>query len=161
MTFIHNRAEVTDNVTLGKNCWVSAFAVVNANEGFIEIGDNCSVQESCVIHGKGVRIGNNVTIGHGAVIHGAKIGSNVIVGIHATVLDGAEIGDNCINFLCRRPFERINHYEKLHKVFIYRRGCGLQYKDLASPDGFHYLNSCFHIWEAVNDNLPEREFCVL
>ena len=96
MTFIHNRAEVTDNVTLGKNCWVSAFAVVNANEGFIEIGDNCSVQESCVIHGKGVRIGNNVTIGHGAVIHGAKIGSNVIVGIHATVLDGAEIGDNCI-----------------------------------------------------------------
>src|SRR3989338_2318730 len=96
MTFIHPKAEVTEGVKLGKNCWVSAFAAINANEGEIKIGDNCSIQESCVIHGIGVSIGNNVTVGHGAIVHGAKIGNNVIVGMHATVLDNAEIGDWCI-----------------------------------------------------------------
>ncbi len=37
-----------------------------------------------------------MTIGHGAVIHGAKIGSNVLIGMNSTILDGVEIADWCI-----------------------------------------------------------------
>jgi carbonic anhydrase/acetyltransferase-like protein (isoleucine patch superfamily) len=41
-------------------------------------------------------IGSNVTIGHGSMIHGAKIGSNVLIGMH-TVLDRlSEVEDFCI-----------------------------------------------------------------
>ncbi|MFH1447489.1 MAG: gamma carbonic anhydrase family protein [Candidatus Micrarchaeota archaeon] len=96
MSFIHPKAEVHENAKLGKNVYVSAFAVINANEGRITIGDNVSIQECCVLHGKEVVIGNNVTVGHGAIVHGAKIGNNVLVGMNATVLDCAEIGDWCI-----------------------------------------------------------------
>jgi len=38
-------------------------------------------------------MGNNVTIGHGAIIHGAKIGNNVLIGINSTILDGVQIDD--------------------------------------------------------------------
>ncbi len=96
MKFIHPKAEVDSKAKLGENVYVGAFAVVNANEGEIEIGDNSSIQECCVLHGKKVKIGKNVTLGHGAIVHGARIGDNVLVGMNATVLDGAEIGDWCI-----------------------------------------------------------------
>ena len=65
----------------------------------IAIGVQTSVQDNCVIHtayGWPVKVGDNVTIGHGAVIHGATIGDNCIIGMNATVLDGAKIGTGCI-----------------------------------------------------------------
>jgi carbonic anhydrase/acetyltransferase-like protein (isoleucine patch superfamily) len=38
-------------------------------------------------------LGDDVIIGHAAVVHGAKIANNVLIGIHSTVLNGAEIGE--------------------------------------------------------------------
>jgi carbonic anhydrase/acetyltransferase-like protein (isoleucine patch superfamily) len=35
-------------------------------------------------------------IGHGAVIHGAIIGRNSLVGMNAVIMDEVEIGDECI-----------------------------------------------------------------
>jgi carbonic anhydrase/acetyltransferase-like protein (isoleucine patch superfamily) len=96
VTFIHPKAEVDSKAKLGKNVYVSAFAAINANEGEIEIGDNTSIQECCVLHGERVRIGKNVTVGHGAIIHGASIGDNVLIGMNSTILDNAEVGDWCI-----------------------------------------------------------------
>ncbi len=40
-----------------------------------------------------VSIGNDCIIGHAAVVHGASLSDNVLVGIHATVLNGAQIGE--------------------------------------------------------------------
>jgi carbonic anhydrase/acetyltransferase-like protein (isoleucine patch superfamily) len=37
-----------------------------------------------------------VSVGHGAVLHGCKIGNNVLIGMNSTVLNGAEIGKNSI-----------------------------------------------------------------
>ena len=79
----------------GKNCYVAAFAALRDDEGEILIGENCSIQESCVLHNS-VCIGNNVTVGHAAVVHGATIGNNCIIGINSTLLTGAEVGENCI-----------------------------------------------------------------
>jgi len=43
-----------------------------------------------------IKIGKNVTIGHSAVVHGATIGDECLIGIHATVLNGAKIGNGSI-----------------------------------------------------------------
>jgi len=93
---IHLKSEVDPNAIIGENVTVCAFATIRADEGPVSIGKNCNVQECCIIHGDAVEIGENVTIGHGAIVHGAKIGNNVLIGMNATILDGAEVGDWCI-----------------------------------------------------------------
>jgi phenylacetic acid degradation protein/carnitine operon protein CaiE len=35
-------------------------------------------------------------IGHGAVIHGATIGKNCLVGMNSVIMDNVELGDECI-----------------------------------------------------------------
>jgi len=95
MSFFHEKSSIGKNVRFGRNCYVAAFASIRDDEGEISIGDNCSIQESCVLHNK-VLIGNNVTVGHAAVVHGATISDNCIIGINATLLTGCEIGENCI-----------------------------------------------------------------
>lgn len=96
MSFFNEKSEIGEKVIFGKNCYVAAFAALRSDEGEIRIGDNCSIQENCVLHGEGVRIGNNVTVGHGAIVHGCKVGNNVLIGIGSIILSGCEIGDNCI-----------------------------------------------------------------
>lgn len=43
-----------------------------------------------------LEIGADCTIGHHAIIHGAIIGSNSLIGMGATILNGARIGANCL-----------------------------------------------------------------
>jgi carbonic anhydrase/acetyltransferase-like protein (isoleucine patch superfamily) len=35
-------------------------------------------------------------IGHGAIIHGAVIGKNCLVGMNAVIMDNVQLGDECI-----------------------------------------------------------------
>lgn len=96
MSFIHPKSEVDPKAKLGKNVYIAAFACIRADEGEIGIGDCTSIQESCVVHGKNVKIGKNVTVGHGAIVHGCTVNDNVLIGMNATLLDGCEIGGWCI-----------------------------------------------------------------
>ncbi|MFA5930356.1 MAG: gamma carbonic anhydrase family protein [Candidatus Micrarchaeia archaeon] len=93
MSFIHPKSDVDATASLGKNVYIAAFACIHADEGSIEVGDSTSIQETCVIHGKNVRIGKNVTVGHGAIVHGCKVADNVLIGMNATLLNGCEIGE--------------------------------------------------------------------
>ena len=93
MIYIHPKAEVVGDVSIGEGSSVWAFAVIRGDEGRVRIGKNTSIQEHCVIHGERVEVGDNVTVGHSAVIHGARVGSNVLIGINAIILDEAEVGD--------------------------------------------------------------------
>ncbi len=93
---VHKTAIIEGDVELGKDVYVSAYAVLKGDEGKIKIGSRCSIQEHCTLHGSGITIGDEVTVGHGAIIHGCKIGNNVLVGMGAIVMDDAEIGDWCI-----------------------------------------------------------------
>ncbi|MBQ6119086.1 MAG: gamma carbonic anhydrase family protein [Clostridia bacterium] len=84
---------------MGKNASVWFGAVLRADMQPITVGENTNIQDNAVIHvgpNTPAVIGDNVTVGHGAIIHGATVGNNVLVGMGATVLDGAVIGDNCI-----------------------------------------------------------------
>ncbi len=93
---IHKTAIIEGDVELGEDVYISAYAVIKGDEGKIKIGNKSNVQEHCTMHGGGVSVGNGVTIGHNSVIHGCRIGNNVLVGMGAIIMDDAEIGDWCI-----------------------------------------------------------------
>ena len=98
-SFVHPLASVTGNVTIGKNVFVGSGAAIRGDFGEIIIEDGCNVQENCIIHmfpGVTVRLKSGSHIGHGAIIHGATIGKNVLVGMNSVVMDNVEVGDNCI-----------------------------------------------------------------
>ena len=98
-SFIHPQACVTGNVIIGKNVYVGPGAALRGDWGAIIIEDGCNVQENCTIHmfpGVTVLLKEAAHIGHGAVIHGAEVGRNVLVGMNAVVMDNVVIGDNSI-----------------------------------------------------------------
>ena len=59
-----------------------------------------NIQDGAVLHTLYQRsvceIGNDVSVGHNAIIHGAKVGNNVLVGMGAILMDNAVIPDNTI-----------------------------------------------------------------
>src|SRR5205814_8952728 len=97
--FIHPQACVTGNVIIGKNVYLGPGAALRGDWGKIIIEDGCNVQENCTIHmfpGVTVLLKTGSHIGHGAVIHGATIGRNCLVGMNAVIMDNVMLGDECI-----------------------------------------------------------------
>jgi len=97
--FVHPLAAVTGNVVIGKDVYIGPGAALRGDWGGIVIEDGCNVQESCTIHmfpGVTVLLKEAAHIGHGAIIHGATIGRNVMVGMNAVIMDEVEIGDESI-----------------------------------------------------------------
>jgi len=102
-SFIAPSAILIGDVRIGKNCGVYPNAVLRGDENTITIGDGSNIQDCCVIHTDAdhqVRIGKNVTIGHAAMIHGATIEDDCLIGIHATALNGARIRKGSIIGAC-------------------------------------------------------------
>ena len=98
-SFVHPQAAVTGNVLIGKNVYIGPGAAIRGDWGRIIIEDGCNVQESCTIHmfpGVTVRLKERAHIGHGAIIHGAVIGRNCLIGMNSVIMDNVEIGDECI-----------------------------------------------------------------
>src|SRR3954462_9569980 len=98
-SFIHPQATVTGNVIIGKNVYVGPGAAIRGDWGAIVIEDGGNVQENCTIHmfpGVTVLLKESAHIGHGAVIHGATIGRNCLVGMNSVIMDNVELGDECI-----------------------------------------------------------------
>jgi phenylacetic acid degradation protein len=98
-SFIHPQAAVTGNVIIGKDVYVGPGAAIRGDWGEIIIEDGCNIQENCTIHmfpGKSITLKAGAHIGHGAIIHGANIGKNCLVGMNAVIMDDCEIGDECI-----------------------------------------------------------------
>jgi phenylacetic acid degradation protein len=97
--FVHPNATVIGNVVIGRDVYVGPGAALRGDFGGIVIEDGCNVQETCVIHsfpGVTVLLESGAHIGHGAVIHGAHIGKNVLVGMSAVVMDRATVGAGSI-----------------------------------------------------------------
>jgi len=98
-SFVHPAAVVTGNVIIGKDVYVGPGAALRGDWGGIIIENGCNVQENCVIHmfpGITVRLKEGAHIGHGAIIHGAIIGRNCLVGMNSVIMDNVELGDECI-----------------------------------------------------------------
>lgn len=98
-SFVHPQATVTGNVIIGKNVYIGPGAALRGDWGGILIEDGCNVQENCTIHmfpGITVLLKENAHIGHGAIIHGATIGRNCLVGMNSVIMDEVVLGDECI-----------------------------------------------------------------
>lgn len=97
--YIHPQASVIGNVTIGKNVYVGPGAAIRGDWGEIIIKDGCNVQENCTIHmfpGTTVILEESAHIGHGAIIHGAHIGRNSMVGMNAVIMDRVDLGEESI-----------------------------------------------------------------
>ena len=97
--FVHPQAVVTGDVTIGKDCYIGPGAALRGDWGAIVLKDGCNVQENCTIHmfpGVTVVLEEGAHIGHGAIIHGAHIGENCLVGMNAVVMDNVELGAESI-----------------------------------------------------------------
>ena len=98
-SFVHPLAAVTGNVIIGKDCYIGPGAAIRGDWGQIVLEDGVNVQENCTVHmfpGKSITLKKSAHIGHGAIIHGANIGKNVLVGMNTVIMDDAEIGDESI-----------------------------------------------------------------
>ncbi|MEI6950687.1 transferase hexapeptide repeat family protein [Paraflavisolibacter sp. H34] len=98
-SFVHPQAVVTGNVVIGKDVYIGPGAALRGDWGRIVVEDGCNVQENCTLHmfpGMTVLLKEAAHIGHGAIIHGAVVGRNCLVGMNAVLLDEAELGDECI-----------------------------------------------------------------
>jgi phenylacetic acid degradation protein len=98
-SFVHPQAVVTGNVVIGKDVYVGPGAALRGDWGGIEVRDGCNIQENCTIHmfpGITVVLEEGAHIGHGAIIHGARIGRNSLIGMNAVLMDEVEIGEECI-----------------------------------------------------------------
>lgn len=95
--FISEACYIVGDVVVGESSSVWPGAVIRGDFGKITIGRRSVVQDNCVIHCDDfLEIGDSVLVTHGAVIHGHRVGSNVLVGVNAVVLEEAEIGDYCL-----------------------------------------------------------------
>ena len=98
-SFVHPLAAVTGNVIIGKDCYIGPGAAIRGDWGQIILEDGVNVQENCTIHmfpGKSIVLKESAHVGHGAIIHGAQLGRNCLIGMNAVIMDDAEIGDECI-----------------------------------------------------------------
>jgi phenylacetic acid degradation protein/carnitine operon protein CaiE len=97
--FVHPQAVVTGNVVIGKDVYIGPGAALRGDWGGIVIEDGCNVQENCTVHmfpGITVYLRQGAHIGHGAIIHGAEVGPNCLVGMNAVLMDEAVIEEECI-----------------------------------------------------------------
>ncbi len=97
--FVHPSAVLIGDVIIGPGCYVGPCSVLRGDFGRLVMEANANLQDTCVVHGApgtDTVIGEQGHIGHGAVIHGARIGRDALVGMNAVVMDGAEIGESAI-----------------------------------------------------------------
>jgi carbonic anhydrase/acetyltransferase-like protein (isoleucine patch superfamily) len=86
---------VIGEVTLHAGASVWYGAVLRADCGPIVVGADSNIQDNCTLHvdpGLPISIGERVSVGHNAVVHGATVEDDCLIGMGATVLNGAVIG---------------------------------------------------------------------
>ncbi|MGW4438145.1 gamma carbonic anhydrase family protein [Streptomyces sp. NPDC004596] len=93
--FVAPTASVIGDVTLRAGASVWYGAVVRGDVERITVGADANVQDNVTLHadpGFPVTVGERVSIGHNAVVHGATVEDDCLIGMGATVLNGAVIG---------------------------------------------------------------------
>lgn len=97
--FIAPDVVIIGDVKLGSNSSVWYGAVIRGDVAPISIGENTNIQDTCVLHadpGAACTIGDRVTVGHGAIVHGATVEDDVLIGMRAVVMNHAVIGSGSV-----------------------------------------------------------------
>ena len=98
--FIAENAVIIGDVEIGDDCSIWYGVVLRGDVNTIKIGNRVNIQDNASVHTLYQRsvtiIGDDVSVGHNAVVHGAKVGNDVLVGMGAILMDNAEIADGSI-----------------------------------------------------------------
>ena len=97
--FVDPTARIFGRVSAGEGSSFWPYSVIRAEGAGVKIGRCVNVQDGAVIHvggGKGTTIGDYCSIAHRAVVHGAEIGDDCLIGIGSVVMDGAKVGRRCV-----------------------------------------------------------------
>lgn len=98
--YLSETATVIGDVVMGDGCSVWFNTVLRGDVNSIRIGDEVNLQDGVVIHAtyeKSITtLGDRVSVGHNAIVHGATVGDDVLIGMGAIVMDNAIIKDNCL-----------------------------------------------------------------
>ncbi len=89
-------AVIRGRVTVGARAVIMFGVVMRAEFDRIVVGTETNLQDHVVVHcdeGIPCLIGDRVTVGHAAVVHGATVGDDCLVGIGARVLNRAIVGE--------------------------------------------------------------------
>jgi carbonic anhydrase/acetyltransferase-like protein (isoleucine patch superfamily) len=93
--FVHDDAIVIGRVQLAPLFSVWPAAVIGADSELVRFGADCNVQDGAVLHadpGFPAIVGERVAIGHRAIVHGATVEDDCLIGMGAIVLNGARVG---------------------------------------------------------------------
>ena len=97
--FIAETAVIIGDVEIGEHASIWYNAVLRGDSAKIVIGDYSNVQDNVTIHvdeGYPATIGKYTTIGHNAVVHGATVGDECLVGMNSVLLNGSRMGDGSL-----------------------------------------------------------------
>ena len=98
--FIADNAVIVGDVVIGDDCSIWYGAVLRGDVNSIRVGDRVNIQDGAVLHTTYeesiVERGTDVSVGHNAIVHGAKVGNDVLVGMGAILMDNAVIPDGTI-----------------------------------------------------------------
>lgn len=97
--FIALGVTVIGRVTVGKHSSIWYGSVVRGDDEEIVIGENCNVQDLCLLHadpGFPTKLGDRVTVGHRVIVHGARVEEDVLIGMGAILLNGAHVGSGSV-----------------------------------------------------------------
>lgn len=97
--YVHPTAVLIGDVIIGPRCYVGPAACLRGDFGRIMLHAGANVQDTCVMHGfpdSDTIIEADGHIGHGAVVHGAHVGRDALVGMNAVIMDRSQIGESSI-----------------------------------------------------------------
>jgi carbonic anhydrase/acetyltransferase-like protein (isoleucine patch superfamily) len=97
--YLHPAAIVLGDVTLGAHVSVWPTAVIRGDTAPIVVGEDSNVQDGAVLHvdhGVPCTIGKRVAIGHRAIVHGATIHDDCLIGMGAILLNRVVVGSGSI-----------------------------------------------------------------
>lgn len=97
--FIAPTAVVLGDVIIGPQSSVWFGAVIRGDCEAIRIGRRTNIQDGAILHadpGFPCVLGDDVTVGHGAIVHGATVEDECLLGMRCVVMNGARIGRGSI-----------------------------------------------------------------
>ena len=97
--YVHPLAVLIGDVSLGARASVWPGAVLRGDTDRIVVGADSNVQDGAVVHvdrGVPASIGARVSVGHRAVVHGATVDDDCLVGMGAVLLNRVRVGRGSI-----------------------------------------------------------------
>ena len=97
--FVAPAAVVVGRVRIGARSSVWYGSVLRGDDEEIVIGDDTNVQDLSMMHadpGYPAVLGDRVTVGHRAIVHGATVEDDVLIGMGAILLNDARIGSGSV-----------------------------------------------------------------